>query len=155
MNVIEIIKKRGIGFIINMVVILIAVIGFILYCVSARDRSGMTETSVSALVIILYVIGIGMSTATLFFNNDLTKIMTAVVYFAVLGFWAQSQAGYIVNVFMGTDGNVFSGAYIACVVMTAVAMILSCLTILKPKKQPEPESKPEPEAKSEPESESA
>lgn len=135
MNVLDFIKKKGVGFIINAVVVMIAIVGFILYLVSADDKSGMTETAISPIVIILYIVGIGMSIATLFINSDLTKILTAVVYIATLVFWISSQAGFIVNVMMGTDGNSFSVAYILCVVFTILAIVLSFLTIIKPKKK--------------------
>ena len=129
------IKKKGLGYLFNIIVVVIAIVGLILYCISADDKSKMTETTLSPLVVDLFIIGIGMSVTTLFLNSDLTKVLTAVAYVAVLGFWVFSQADFIVNVLIGTDGNSFGVDYIICVICMILAIALTFLTLIKPKKE--------------------
>ena len=48
-----------------------------------------------------------------------------ILYFLTLALWGFTQAGYIVNVLMGIDGNSFSLPYILSFVGMIVPMVLS------------------------------
>lgn len=135
----EFFKKKGVGYILNAVAIAVGIIALVCYLCSAEDKSKMTETFVSAAVYVPLILAILLNVAALFFDYSLIKIGAFIMYFIVLAFWIFTQAGYIVNVMMGIDGNKFGFAYVLSVVCIVAAMAL-CITAaaLKKKKQAEP-----------------
>lgn len=139
----EFFKKKGVGYILNIIAIAVGIIALVCYLCSAEDKSKMTETFVSAAVYVPLIIAILLNVAALFFDHSLIKIGAFVVYFAALAFWIFTQAGYIVNVMMGIDGNKFGFAYVLSVVCLVAAMALCIVSAaLKKKKQAEPTSEP-------------
>lgn len=57
------------------------------------------------------------------------KIGAFSMYFLAFATWALNQAGYIVNVFMGIDGNSFSFAYVLTFVLIIACATLSLVSL--------------------------
>lgn len=89
----------------------------------------MTETFVSALVYVPLILAIAVNAVGLFYSHSMIKVAAFALYFFALATWILTQAGYIVNVFMGIDGNVFSFAYILTVVCVVCCMVLSIVSV--------------------------
>lgn len=92
----------------------------------------MTETFVSAIIYVPLIIALVINVAAAFVRGSLIKIGAFAVYFFAFASWCYTQGGYIVNVFMGIDGNVFSFAYIltlicllACAVLSIIAAVFT------------------------------
>ena len=92
----------------------------------------MTETFVSAIIYVPLIIALVINVAAAFVRGSLIKIGAFAVYFFAFASWCYTHGGYIVNVFMGIDGNVFSFAYIltvicllACAVLCVVAAVFT------------------------------
>lgn len=121
-------KTKSTGFMLNAVALVLGLVGLICYLLSGEDKSHMTETVVSALVYIPFILSILASATGFFIKGSMPKIAAFSLYFLTLALWLLTQAGYIVNVFMGIDGNTFSIAYILCVIGMIVPMILSIVS---------------------------
>lgn len=65
----EFIKNKGIGYVLNAMAIILGIVGLICYLVSAEDKSKMTETFVSAMVYIPFIIAILLNAVGLFYSN--------------------------------------------------------------------------------------
>lgn len=128
-------NSKGIGYIVNAVAAVLGIIGVICYFLSGDDRSGMTETFVSALVYVPFILAVVCSLIGLFYSNSLIKIAAFALYFFSLATWIMTQAGYIVNVFMGLDGNSFSFAYIVTFISLIACMVLSIVSGATSKKK--------------------
>ena len=89
------------------------------------DESKMTETVVSAMVYVPFAAAILCGVVGLFTGNSMIRMFAAILFFLTLALWGFTQAGYIVNVFMGIDGNSFSLPYILSFVGMVVPMILN------------------------------
>ena len=57
------------------------------------------------------------------------RICRCIVWQLAFATWALNQAGYIVNVFMGIDGNSFSFAYVLTFVMIIACATLSIVSL--------------------------
>ena len=132
---VEFFKKKGVGYILNIVALAMGIVALICYLVSGEDKSYMTPTYVEAIVYVPIIVGIVLNIVVLFYSNSLVKIFAFIAYFLSLCMWIYNQAGYIVNVMMGIDGNHFGFAYILAVVAMVVAMVLSLLSAFKFKKK--------------------
>ena len=117
-------RNRGLGDLLNIIAAVVGIVGLICYLVSAEDKSGMTDTVVSALVYVPVIVAVVLNAAALFSRINLLKIGAFAVYFLAFAMWCYTQGGYIVNVFMGIDGNVFSFAYILTIICFIAAMVL-------------------------------
>lgn len=131
----NLLKKKGVNFILNCISILTGIIALICYLVSGKDQSEMTETALSAVVYVPLIIAILLNVAGIFLKTNLVKIAAFAIYFLSLVFWIYNQAGYIVNVFMGLDGNSFSFAYILSVICILASLVLSLLAAIRFKKK--------------------
>lgn len=129
--------SREISFWILLATAIIGIIGAVCYGISGTDESQMTETFMSPLVLTLIIIASLGCLAAMFVKASLLKTITAVVFFAAIVSWAINQAGFIVNVMMGLDGNSFSPSYIfavvAMVIGFAVSLVLGIIQIIKEK----------------------
>ena len=122
--------KNGIvSYILNACALLLGVVALVCYLVSAEDKSQMTETFISAAVVVPLVIAVLANGAGIVFQHSYVKIGAFAMYFLSLVTWIFNQVGYIVNVFMGIDGNSFGFAYIAAFVLMIVCAVLSLLSI--------------------------
>ena len=128
---IEFFKKKGIGYLLNCIAVALGIIALICYLVSGTDKSEMTPTFVEPMVYIPIIVGILLNAVVFFYSNSLVKIFAFMAYFLSLALWGVTQAGYIVNVIMGIDGNVFSFAYILTLICLIGAMVLSLLSNFK------------------------
>lgn len=122
-------KNGLVSYILNACATLLGVIALICYCVSAEDKSQMTETFVSASVIVPLVLAFVANGVGLVFQHSLVKIGAFSMYFLAFATWALNQAGYIVNVFMGIDGNNFSFAYVLTFVLIIACATLSIVSL--------------------------
>lgn len=52
-----------------------------------------------------------------------------ILHFLAFATWTLNQAGYIVNVFMGIDGNSFSFAYVLTFVLIIACATLSLVSL--------------------------
>ena len=123
----EFFKNKGVGYILNIVATALGLVAMICYLVSGTDKSYMTETTVSAIVYVPLIVAVLLNAGTLFYNNSLMKIAAFGVYFLAFALWGYNQAGYIVNVFMGIDGNSFGFAYILTIICMVACMVLSLM----------------------------
>lgn len=122
------ITNKKADFWILLAMVILGVIGAICYGVTGTDASQMTDTHVSALVLSIYIIAVALSAVAMFVEIPLLRTGGAVIYFAALLAWGVNQAGYIVNVFMGIDGNVFSFGYLVAVFVLLIGIVVSVLT---------------------------
>ncbi|MCI8613175.1 MAG: hypothetical protein HFE48_05730 [Clostridia bacterium] len=123
--------KNGIvSYILNACAFILGIAALICYLVSAEDKSQMTETFISATVVVPLVIAVLANGAGIVYQNSLVKIGAFAMYFLSLVTWIFNQVGYIVNVFMGIDGNSFGFAYVTAFVLFIVCAVLS-LTAVK------------------------
>ena len=139
----KLLQNRGIGDILNAIAAAAGIIALICYLVSAEDKSGMTETYVSALVYVPLIIAILLNVVAFFLRNNIWKIGAFAVYFFAIATWCYNQGGYIVNVFMGIDGNVFSFAYVLtfiCMLACAVLCVLAAVGFKKVRGKAEKQS---------------
>ena len=120
-------NKKADFYILSATVVL-GILGIILYAVTATDKSQMTETFVSGWVIALFAIAVASSCAAMFLEFPLIRTLGSVAYFATILAWAINQGGYIVNVMMGIDGNVFSFGYILAVIIMLLGFIASIVS---------------------------
>ena len=125
----EFFAKRGVGYILNAIACVLGIVCLVCYLVSAEDKSKMTETFVSALVYVPLILASAVNAVGLFYSHSMIKVAAFALYFFALATWILTQAGYIVNVFMGIDGNVFSFAYILTVVCVVCCMVLSIVSV--------------------------
>jgi hypothetical protein len=109
-------------------IVILGIVGAICYAVTGTDASQMTDTQMSGVVLSIYIVAVAVSAIAMFVEMPLLRTGGAVIYFAALLAWAVNQAGYIVNVFMGIDGNVFSFGYIIAVLVLLLGIIASVLT---------------------------
>lgn len=124
------VAKNGIvSYILNACALLLGIIALICYCVSAEDKSQMTETFISASVIIPIVIAFIANGVGIVYQHSLIKIGAFAMYFLALATWILNQAGYIVNVFMGIDGNSFGFAYVVTFVFIIFCAVLSIVAV--------------------------
>ena len=121
-------KTKGTGYLLNAVALVLGTVGLICYLLSGEDQSKMTETYVSARVYSPFILAILANAAGFFIKGSMPKIAAFSIYFLTLALWGLTQAGYIVNVFMGIDGNSFSIAYILSVIGMIVPMVLSIVS---------------------------
>lgn len=121
-------KTKGTGYLLNAVALVFGTVGLICYLLSGEDQSKMTETYVSAMVYVPFILAILANAAGFFIKGSMPKIAAFSIYFLTLALWGLTQAGYIVNVFMGIDGNSFSIAYILSVIGMIVPMVLSIVS---------------------------
>lgn len=126
-------KKRGIGYILNIVAFALGLIALICYLCTGEDKSKMTETFLSAAVYLPIIVGVALNAAGLFYSNSLVKIAAFAAYFLGFAFWIYNQAGYIVNVMMGIDGNTFGFGYVLAVLCMIAAMVVSLVSTKKNK----------------------
>jgi hypothetical protein len=131
----EFINKKGIVFFLNLITAILAILGLIFYVLSAKDKSSMTETDISALVIVPFAISIALTAATLFLKHNLINIFSFILYFATFAAWLINQAGYLVNVFMGLDGNSFSFLYILTFVLIIACLVISIISFITNSKE--------------------
>ncbi len=124
-------KKRGIPDLLNAIALLFGIVALICYLVSAEDKSSMTDTHISVLVYLPIALGIVVNCVAVFFQNSLLKMFAFFLYLLSAAMWGFTQAGYIVNVMMGIDGNTYSFAYILSIIAMLVAMLLSLLAIFR------------------------
>ena len=117
-------KKKGAGYILNLAALILGAVGLVCYFLSGTDQSKMTETVVSAMVYVPFAAAILCGVVGLFTGNSMIRMFAAILFFLTLALWGFTQAGYIVNVFMGIDGNSFSLPYILSFVGMVVPMIL-------------------------------
>ena len=130
----EFFRKRGVGYILNIAALLIGVVALVCYLSSAEDKSGMTETHLSALVIVPLAAALAVHASVVVLNKNYLKLIAAILWLCVLLTWIFTQVGFIVNVMMGIDQNVFSAAYIAtfvCIIADIVLCVLSRQRIKK------------------------
>lgn len=120
----ELINKKGLPFLLGIISIVLACLGLLFYCLSAQDKSNMTGTNISLLVVCSLAIAIALTILGLFVKFNLIKIFSFIFFFASFATWLVNQAGYAVNVFMGLDGNSFSAIYIL-----AFVLIIACTGI--------------------------
>ncbi len=118
-------KKKGAGYILNLAALVLGAVGLGCYLLSGTDQSKMTETVVSAMVYVPFAAAFLCGGVGLFTGNSMIRMFAAILFFLTLALWGFTQAGYIVNVFMGIDGNSFSLPYILSFVGMVVPMILS------------------------------
>lgn len=122
--------KNGIvSYILNACALLLGIVAFVCYLVSAEDKSQMTETFISAAVVVPLVIAVLAGGVGIVFQHSLVKIGAFAMYFLSLVTWIFNQVGYIVNVFMGIDGNSFGFAYVVAFVFIIACAVLSLLSI--------------------------
>lgn len=122
--------KNGIvSYILNASAFLLGVIALICYCVSAEDKSKMTETFVSAAVVVPIVIAFAINGVGIAYQHSLIKIGAFSMYFLAFATWILNQAGYIVNVLMGIDGNSFGFAYVLAFVLIICCATLSMVSV--------------------------
>ena len=129
-------KKRGIPDLLNAVALLFGIVALICYLVSAEDKSGMTDTHISVLVYLPIALGIAVNCAAVFFRSSLLKLFAFFLYLLSAAMWGFTQAGYIVNVMMGIDGNSYSFAYVLAILAMFVSMLLSLLSLFRFGKKP-------------------
>lgn len=135
----EFLKKRGVGYLLNAVAMLLGIIALICYLCTGEDKSKMTETFVSAAVYLPLIVGVVFNTAGLAYRNSLLKIGAFSAYFLGFALWIFNQAGYIVNVMMGIDGNTFGFGYVLAVVCMIAAMAVSLVATGKFRKKKDAE----------------
>lgn len=128
-------KNRGISDLLNMIAFIVGIVGLICYLVSAEDKSAMTETVVSAMVYAPMIIALVINVVAVFIRNSLVKIVAFAAYFFAVASWFYTQGGYIVNVLMGIDGNVFSFAYILTIICLLACTVLSIVAAALTKKK--------------------
>ncbi len=121
-------KNKTAGFFLNLIALCCGVAALVCYLISGNDRSGMTETTVSALVYCPLAIGALINVIALFRGKGMVKVAAFIAYFFAFAMWAYTQAGYIVNVFMGIDANTFSFAYIVSLIGMVGAMVFSLVS---------------------------
>ncbi len=122
--------KNGIvSYILNACALLFGIIALICYLVSAEDKSQMTETFISASVFVPIIIAFIANGVGIVYQHSLVKIGAFAMYFLALAAWALNQAGYIVNVFMGIDGNTFGFAYVLTFVSLIICAVLSMVAV--------------------------
>ncbi len=122
--------KNGIvSYILNACALLLGIIAFICYLVSAEDKSQMTETFISAAVVVPLVFAVIANGVGIVFQCSYVKIGAFAMYFLAFITWIFNQIGYIVNVFMGIDGNSFGFAYVITFVFIIACAVLSLLSI--------------------------
>lgn len=121
----EFLRKRGVGYLLNAVAMVLGIVALICYLCTGEDKSKMTETFVSAAVYLPLIAGAVFNAAGLVYRKSLLKIGAFSAYFLGFAFWIFNQAGYIVNVMMGIDGNTFGFGYILAVVCMIAAMAVS------------------------------
>lgn len=95
----KLLKDRGIGDLLNIIAFAAGIVGLICYLVSAEDKSGMTETFVSAMVYVPLIIALVINVAAVFVRNSLVKIGAFAVYFFAFAAWCYTQGGYIVCIY--------------------------------------------------------
>jgi hypothetical protein len=122
------ITNKKADFWILLVTVLLGIVGVICYATTGTDASEMTDTHMSLLVLLIYIVAVAASVVAMFVEIPLIRTGGAVIYFAALVSWAVNQAGYIVNVFMGIDGNVFSFGYVLAVLVLLVGIVTSIVT---------------------------
>ncbi len=133
----KLLRSRGIGDLLNLIAIATGIIALICYLVSAEDKSGMTDTVVSAMVYVPVILALLVNIAAVFLRSNFCGIGGFALYFFALAAWVYTQGGYIVNVFMGIDGNVFSFAYVLtfiCIIASIVLCLVSAIFLAKKKK---------------------
>ena len=118
-------KKKGTGYILNLAALILGIVGLVCYLISGTDQSKMTETVVSAMVYVPFALAILLNAAGLVKEDRMFRMFAMILYFLTLALWGFTQAGYIVNVLMGIDGNSFSLPYILSFVGMIVPMVLS------------------------------
>ena len=126
---------KGISAILNLVAAGLGILGVISYFLSGTDASGMTETEVSAMVYVPFLLAILASVGALLTGNSMVKILAFSCYFLTFATFIMTQAGYIVNVLMGIDGNSFSFLYILAVLGIVCPMVLSLVSLKRFRKK--------------------
>ncbi|MBO4989039.1 MAG: hypothetical protein J6D37_01775 [Clostridia bacterium] len=126
---------KGIPAFLNAIALVLGIVGVISYFLSGTDASGMTETTVSAMVYVPFLLAVLASAGALLTGNSMVKILAFACYFLTLATFIMTQAGYIVNVFMGIDGNSFSFAYILAVLGIVCPMVLSLVSLKRFRKK--------------------
>lgn len=126
--------RKNTGYILSVIAVILGIIALICYLASGEDKSGMTETVLFAGVYVPMIIAILIGVLGLFFRDSIIKTAAFAAYFLAIAMWAFSQAGYIVNVFMGIDGNAFSFAYVLSFIAMIAAPVLSLVSLKKFKK---------------------
>ena len=121
----EFIRKGGVGRLLNIVALALGIVALVCYVNSAEDKSGMTETHLSALVLVPLIAALAAGAAAVAFNKNYLKLIAAVLWLCALLTWIFTQIGFIVNVLMGIDGNVFTPTYITAFVCIIACMLLS------------------------------
>ena len=116
---------KGLGYYLALAALLCSLVALILY-----RKTGITQfsSSLSSSALTCLWICMALCAVSLVFENKLIKYVAYLICFYGFFGYLQSQVNYIANVFVGIDGNSFTGGFIATLVFFLLAVVLTLLS---------------------------